>query len=94
MSTPDHTVLIVAPIAGFVLALALAIALKRRSTSAGYDGAGFKIYIRGTEVVAVKKLSQMCTEKGKAQIDVAGVPMPTNIENLHLLLNGATGSDA
>src|SRR5690606_26032994 len=42
--------------------------------------------------VPIKKLRKLCSEPGGAQIDVAGVPMPTRIENLHILLNGATGS--
>lgn len=92
ISTPDYPALIAAPSIGFVLALALSLTLKKYSTKEGFDGAGYKKHIRGTEVVPVKKLAQLCTEKGKAQIDVAGIPMPTGIENLHLLLNGATGS--
>ncbi|MFJ3465158.1 type IV secretion system DNA-binding domain-containing protein [Achromobacter spanius] len=92
VSTPDYPSLIAAPIIGFVIALFMSLALKRFSTSAGYDGAGFKKHIRGTEVVHVKKLRKLCTERGKQQVDIAGVPMPTLIENLHLLVNGATGS--
>ncbi len=52
----------------------------------------YKIHIRGTEAVPIKALRKLCTERGKQQIDVAGVPMPTAIENLHLLIGGATGS--
>lgn len=92
-ATPHHTPLVVSLVAGFVLALVLAFSLKRYEKSEGFDGAGYKKHIRGTQVVPIKKLERMCTEKrGKEQVIVAGVPMPIEIENLHTLLNGATGS--
>ena len=92
MATAHHPVLIAAPIIGLLLAICLAFLLKRHSTKEGFDGAGYKKHIRGTEAVPIKKLRNVCTETGKKQIDVAGVPMPTSVENLHILLNGATGS--
>jgi type IV secretory pathway TraG/TraD family ATPase VirD4 len=92
LATPHHLPLVVAPIIGFALAIAVAITLKRQATKAGFDGAGYKIHIRGTEAVPIEKLRSLCTESGKQQIDVAGVPMPSDIENLHLLVAGATGS--
>ncbi|WLW63604.1 type IV secretion system DNA-binding domain-containing protein [Achromobacter aegrifaciens] len=92
LATPDHLPLIVAPVIGFALALAVAITLKRQSTKAGFDGAGYKIHIRGTEAVPLEKLRKRCRQRWKQQVDIAGVPMPTGIENLHILLNGATGS--
>ncbi|WP_116522972.1 type IV secretion system DNA-binding domain-containing protein [Achromobacter insuavis] len=92
LATPEHLPLIAAPILGLVIAFSLAFALKRHATKKGFDGAGYAKHIRGTEAVPIKKLRKLCTEPHTAQIDVAGVPMPTNIENLHTLLNGATGS--
>lgn len=92
LATPSHVPLIAAPFTGLALALALAFALKQHSTKDGFDGAGYKKHIRGTEAVPIKKLRKLCSEQSEAQIDVAGVPMPTRIENLHILLNGATGS--
>jgi len=91
-STPHHPLLIAMPIVGFVLALSLSLVLKRYAKSAGYDGAGYKKHIRGTEVVPIKKLHRLCTEPHVQQVDIAGVPMPTSVEPLHILLNGATGS--
>jgi len=92
ISTPDYPALIAAPSIGFVLALALSLTLKKYSTKEGFDGAGYKKHIRGTEAVPIRKLQKVCTERDRQQIDVAGVPMPTSIENLHILLNGATTS--
>ncbi|MCY1518559.1 Coupling protein TraD [compost metagenome] len=90
--TPQYTALIVAPIVGLTLAFGLAFALKRQSTKAGFDGAGYKVHIRGTEAVPIEKLRKRCRQRWKQQVDIASVPMPTGIENLHILLNGATGS--
>jgi len=92
IATPSHILLITAPVVGLILAVSLAIALKRHSKKKGFDGAGYKIHIRGTKVVPIKKLRKLCHEQGVQQINVAGVPMPTRVENLHILLNGATGS--
>ncbi|PQZ67622.1 type VI secretion protein [Achromobacter sp. MYb9] len=92
VSTADYPSLIAAPSIAFILALALSLTLKKYSTKDGFDGAGYKKHIRGTEAVPIRKLQKVCTERDRQQIDVAGVPMPTSIENLHILLNGATGS--
>lgn len=90
-ATPQLLPLLLAPALGFLAAVFLGIGLKRHSKNAGYDGAGYKKHIRGTEAVPIKKLIKQCLEKC-LQVIVADVPMPTRIENLHLLLNGATGS--
>lgn len=92
LATPTHIALVLAPAIGFIVAIALGIYLKRTFRTEGFDGAGFKRYIRGTQVVPINKLIRQCREKDEVQIDIAGVPMPTTIENLHVLLNGATGS--
>lgn len=91
-ATPHHTALIVTPAVGLALAIALAASLSRYAKKAGYDGAGYRKHIRGTEVVPLKKLRSQSRENGKLQVDIAGVPMPTKIETLHLLVEGATGS--
>lgn len=91
LATPSHPGLLIALALGFVLTIGLAISLKKISTSKGFDGAGYKKFIRGTKVVSFKKLVRLCTENA-LQVIIAGCPMPTSIENLHILLNGATGS--
>ncbi|SAI46640.1 type IV secretion system protein VirD4 [Bordetella ansorpii] len=92
-ATPHYPILMWAIGAGLVLALLIIITLLRdRSHTEGYDGAGYRKFIRGTRVVPFRSLRQTCSEWFRSQIDVAGVPMPTRIETLHLLLNGATGS--
>ncbi|MBC2768788.1 type IV secretion system DNA-binding domain-containing protein [Pusillimonas minor] len=91
-STLAYPPLMIALGAGLILSFILAISLKKISKSEGFDGAGYKRHIRGTEVVPFKRLVRLCTEKGTQQVRIAGVPMPASVENLHLLINGATGS--
>lgn len=92
LATPEHIALIVAPMIGFAMAVSVAFLLKRHSTKDGFDGAGYVKHIRGTEAVPIERLRKLCTERGATQINVAGVPMPTGVENLHILLNGSTGT--
>lgn len=92
LATPEYIPLMVAPAVGLAVAVALAFLLKRQATKEGFDGAGYKRHIRGTEAVPIERLRKICTERGKLQVDVAGVPMPTSVENLHILLNGSTGT--
>ncbi|WP_241119446.1 type IV secretion system DNA-binding domain-containing protein [Achromobacter xylosoxidans] len=92
LATPEYPALIIAPITGLLLVISLAFSLKRYARKEGFDGAGYAKHIRGTEAVPIKKLRKLCKERGVDQVDIAGVPMPTSIENLHVLMNGATGS--
>lgn len=77
---------------GLVLALALILFIGRTAKTEGFEGAAYKRFIRGTRMTTARHLVKLCTEPGKQQIDVAGIPMPTANENLHLLVSGATGS--
>ncbi|WP_019939703.1 type IV secretion system DNA-binding domain-containing protein [Bordetella sp. FB-8] len=92
LATPRVFPLITAPFAGLLLVIILAVLLKRYATTKGFDGAGYKRHIRGTQIIPFKKMIKKCREKEADQVDVAGVPMPTDLENLHLLINGATGT--
>lgn len=91
-ATLSHPGLMFAVGVGLMLSFILGVSLKKFTKSEGFDGAGYKRFIRGTQVVAFKKLVRLCTEKNRKQVRIAGVPMPTSVENLHLLINGATGS--
>lgn len=90
--TPHYSVLYGPLIAGFILAFIGILLINRRYKTKGYDGEGFKRFIRGTKVVSEKTLIKQCKEKGKQQVDIAGIPMPTKLEPLHLMVGGATGS--
>jgi len=90
--TPTYPILYIPPVAGLILALALVIYLGRAAHTDGFEGAGYSRFIRGTQSVTPRRLARMCKERGKVQADVAGIPMPSKVENLHLMIGGATGS--
>ncbi|CAM5220021.1 Coupling protein TraD [Castellaniella defragrans] len=90
--TPGYPLLYGALGVGLVLALALILFVGRTSKTEGFEGAAYKRFVRGTRMTTARHLAKLCTEPGKPQIDVAGIPMPTANENLHLLVSGATGS--
>lgn len=91
-ATPQHPILWGSLVVGLIVTLLVIIAMNRRYKTEGYDGASFKRFIRGTRVVSASRLRRRCKERGQKQIDVAGIPMPTKVESLHLMLGGATGS--
>jgi len=57
-----------------------------------FKGARFRKHLRGVKIATDKKLSRQTRDGKSQQITVANIPLPTNIENLHLLLAGGTGS--
>ena len=82
-------------LAAFVSGLAIAVAgivVPRRLAAAGFGGANFRAHLRGTRVVSAMRLAWSTRERKRQQITVAGVPMPTSVETLHLLVGGSTGS--
>lgn len=90
--TPDYPILWAPPTAAFALGLIITIWMGRAYRTEGFDGAGFKRFIRGTQVVSAKRLARRCRQRFKKQLTVAGIPMPRKVENLHLLVAGATGT--
>lgn len=57
-----------------------------------FKGRAFKKHLRGTKMVTKTKLKNMTSERKKEQVTISGVPIPTEVENLHFLLNGSTGA--
>jgi len=90
--TPSYPLLYGALGIGLALSLALILFIGRTAKTEGFEGAAYKRFIRGTRMTTVKHLARLCEERGKQQVDVAGIPMPVANENLHLLVSGATGS--
>ncbi len=90
--TPQYPLLYYALGIGLVLALVLILFVGRTARTEGFEGAAYKRFVRGTQTTSAKNLARQCEERGKQQIDVGGIPMPTANENLHLLISGATGS--
>ncbi|WP_248345844.1 type IV secretion system DNA-binding domain-containing protein [Anaeromyxobacter paludicola] len=90
-ATGARPLLLTAFAAGLVAAVG-ALVLARKLAAAGFGGAAFRVHLRGTKVVSPKRLAWSTRERGQRQITVAGVPMPTWVETLHLLVGGSTGS--
>src|SRR5699024_1924044 len=90
-ATPHYTPLYVWPAVALVFALVLIVAIGRGAKTEGFERAEYKKFIRGTRVVSAKSLRRLCLES-VPQIEVGTIPMPTKVENLHLMIGGATGS--
>lgn len=58
----------------------------------GFKGQSFKKFLRGTKIVSKNKLISMTKNRKEDQVTISQVPVPTDIENLHFLLNGSTGA--
>lgn len=57
-----------------------------------FHGKDYKEFVRGSKIVSFKKLKKLTTEKNKKQVMIGEIPMPTEVETLHLLVTGATGT--
>lgn len=90
-STPQKPLLIAALIGGFILAGLTVWAINRLGRGE-FQGAPFRRFLRGTRMVSPAELKRRTTERKRQQVTVAGIPMPTDIENRHLLIVGSPGS--
>lgn len=90
-ATPAYAPLYIGPGVALVVALAAIVVIGRSGKTEGFEGAEYKRFIRGTKVISAYRLRKLCAES-EPQIDVATVPMPIKVENLHLMIGGATGS--
>lgn len=89
--THEKPILLASAIGGLALAILL-IWLMGQLGKSEFGGAPFRKFLRGTKTASVSALKKLTREKKKAQVTIAGIPMPTKVENLHLLVQGATGS--
>lgn len=88
--TPTQPVWLMAFLGG----LALAVVLVRLINYFGkleFEGAYFKSFLRGSQMVSSARLKRL-NKESREQVTVAGIPMPTKLENLHLLIGGSTGA--
>lgn len=90
-ATVSFPPLYIALLVGLVLALVAAVWIGKRAKTEGFEGAAYKQFIRGTKVASAAQLRKLCKES-EPQIEVATIPMPVKVENLHLMIGGATGS--
>lgn len=89
--TPQKPFLIMAIIGGLICAAGLIFLVKKLNVN-NFSGAPFKKFYRGTRIISKSDLESKTREKKVEQIKIAGIPMPSKIENLHLLIAGSTGS--
>lgn len=90
-ATPEKPWLWGAALLGLLFAIGL-IWLFTHLSQHHFAGAPFKTFLRGTPVISKRVLQRKTRQKKDLQISVGGIPMPTKIENLHLLVAGSTGS--
>ncbi|XDJ36618.1 MAG: type IV secretion system DNA-binding domain-containing protein (plasmid) [Burkholderia sp.] len=91
VNTPHLWPLWLALVAGFGLAVTgsvLAFKVNRQV----FAGARFEKFYRGTRLATAAALARETSERGKQQITIAGVPMPTEAETTHVSIGGATGT--
>jgi type IV secretory pathway TraG/TraD family ATPase VirD4 len=89
--THERPLLLLAIVGGLALAILL-IWLMNKLESGEFRGAYFHKFLRGTKIVSGDKLKRITKEKDQEQVMVAGIPMPSQVENLHLLVSGSTGA--
>lgn len=89
--THEKPILLASAIGGLVLAFLLIWGMNELGKS-NFGGAYFKRFIRGTKTDSVSGLKRLTKERKTEQVTIADIPMPTKVENLHLLVQGATGS--
>ena len=90
-ATPSSLPLIAAPVVALGMAILLVVLLFKFSKRE-FAGANFSRFLRGAKLTSPDALSKKTREKKAVQIDVAGVPMPTNVENRHMLVGGSTST--
>jgi hypothetical protein len=88
--TPQKPLLLLALAGGLVLALICVWTIARLSQDE-FAGAPFRTFLRGTRIVSARQLRRRTGERG-LQVSVAGIPIPTGAENLHMLIGGGTGA--
>ncbi len=91
-ATPESVYLYGPPLLGFIVAAIVVVIVGRRTRVDGFQGAPYRRWIRGTRTTSASGLAAQTRQMFRKQVEIAGVPMPTKCETLHLLLVGATGS--
>jgi len=90
-STPSNWTLLFGLIAGFVVGCLLVFLLHALGKTE-FQGAQFKRHLRGTKIVSVGALKRQTAEAKVEQVNIAGVPVPRPVEQLHTMICGSTGS--
>lgn len=91
IETPHRPILILALVGGLVIGI-LCVWLLAQLGRTDFGGAPFRRFLRGTRIVSADRLKRETTDKKRPQVTVAEIPMPVEVENLHLLIGGGTGA--
>ena len=92
LTTTGERPLLLAAAAGGLGFAVVGLVAARKAAALGFSGAAFHSHLRGTKVVSARRLTWSTRAFGHPQISVAGVPMPREVETLHLMVGGSTGS--
>jgi len=88
--TSHSPLLMSAVMAGAIVGLILIFCMRKMAVGE-FRGAPFQRFLRGTQIVRPKQLTRQ-TRSGFPQVTIADIPIPVEIEPLHFLINGATGT--
>lgn len=92
IETPHKPYLILALVGGLALGI-LCVWLLAQVGKSDFAGAPFRRFLRGTRIVSPDRLKKETTDKKKReQVTIAEIPLPVEVENLHLLIGGGTGA--
>ncbi|HET6412541.1 MAG TPA: type IV secretion system DNA-binding domain-containing protein [Anaeromyxobacter sp.] len=90
-ATGERPILLRSLLGGVALAIVL-LAVVSRVRAAARGATAFRAHLRGTKLASPRRLTRITRERRERQVTVAGIPMPTSLECLHLLVGGSTGS--
>ncbi|WP_084158929.1 type IV secretion system DNA-binding domain-containing protein [Solidesulfovibrio alcoholivorans] len=91
LDTPHKPFLIAALVGGLALGI-FCVWLINQVFKTEFGGAQFNRFLRGTRIVSAESLARDTKDKKRQQVTVANIPLPVEVENLHLLFGGGTGS--
>lgn len=89
--TTEYPVLWGSLLLGYVVSFGIVLLIKKGAGS-DFEGEPYKKYYRGSRHAPANVLARMTRERNREQITIAGIPVPTESENNHALVVGATGT--
>lgn len=89
--TPETPLLMVIPGVAFFVSVILVVLLANSGKSE-FGGARFRKFLRGTQVTSQANLARVTKDRKSNQVTIAGVPIPSDVETLHFMIEGATGT--
>lgn len=87
----DEPRLWVLPVISLLSGLAMLVSVKKYYHT-GFGGGAYLYKLRGPDMASPARLKDMALEKNKLQLSIADIPIPTEVESMHMLVIGATGA--